>query len=160
VAKILSLDQFRTAFRSGGLRSVSVQAAGGEFFITAEPRSGERVTLATSHGGKLRAFRDPGKAIAILHEIGAHKVGVDTSSWLPAQANLLARRRPDTAARQRRAHEAAAHDAWFRGEVEQALRETNEPATTQWVSQGEAKRQSARRREKWQAKAGSEKAAT
>ena len=139
---------------------MSVQAAGGEFFITAEPRTGERVTLATTHGGKLRAFRDPGKAIAILHEIGAHKVGVDTSAWSPGQANLLARHRPDTAARQRRAHEAAAHDAWFRSEVEQALREADEPTTTLWISQGEAKRQSARRREKWQAKAGIEKAAS
>lgn len=157
MAAALNLDQFRAAFRAGGLRSVSVQAAGGEFFITAEPRTGERVTLATTHGGKLRAFRDPGKAIAILHEIGAHKVGVDTSAWSPAQANLLARRRPDTAARQRRAHEAAAHDAWFRSEVEQALKEADEP-TTQWISQGEAKRQSTRRREKWQAKAGTEKA--
>jgi hypothetical protein len=138
---------------------VSVRAAGGEFFITAEPRTGERVTLATTHGGKLRTFRDPGKAIAILHEIGAHKVGVDTSAWSPAQANLLGRRRPDTAARQRRAHEAAAHDAWFRTEVEQALREADEPAT-QWISQGEAKRQSAGRREKWQAKADAEKAAS
>ncbi len=159
MATVLNLDQFRAAFRSGGLRSVSVQAEGGEFFITAEPRTGERVTLATTHGGKLRAFHDPGKAIAILHEIGAHKVRVDTSAWSPAQANLLARRRPDTAARQRRAHEAAAHDAWFRGEVEQALREANEPAT-QWVSQGEAKRQSANRRKKWRAKSGAEKAAS
>jgi hypothetical protein len=155
----INLDQFRAAFRSGGLRSVSVHAAGGEFFITAEPRTGEQVTLATTHGGKLRAFRDPGKAIAILHEIGAHKVGVDTSAWSPAQANLLARRRPDTAARQRRAHEAAAHDAWFRSEVEQALQEADEPKT-QWISQPEAKRQSARRREKWQAKEGTEKAAS
>ena len=159
MGSVLNLDQFRAAFRSGGLRSVSVRAAGGEFFITAEPRTGERVTLATTHGGKLRTFRDPGKAIAILHEIGAHKVGVDTSAWSPAQANLLARRRPDTAARQRRAHEAAAHDAWFRTEVEQALREADEPAT-QWISQGEAKRQSAGRREKWQAKADAEKAAS
>jgi hypothetical protein len=155
----LNLDQFRAAFRSGGLRSVSVQATGGEFFITAEPRTGERVTLATTHGGKLRAFRDPGKAIAILHEIGAHKIGVDTSAWSPAQANLLAPHRPDTAVRQRRAHEAAALDAWLRSEVEQALQESDEPAT-EWISQGEAKRQGARRREKWRAKAGSEKAAS
>jgi ornithine carbamoyltransferase len=160
MGSVLNLDQFRAAFRSGGLRSVSIQAAGGEFFITAEPRTGERVTLATTHGGKLRAFRDPGKAIAILHAIGAHKVGVDTSAWSPAQANLLARRRPDTAARQRRTHEAAAHDAWFRSEVEQALREADKATTTQWISQGEAKRQSAGRRGKWRAKAGAEKAAS
>ena len=43
MGSVLNLDQFRAAFRSGGLRSVLVQAVEGEFFITAEPRTGERV---------------------------------------------------------------------------------------------------------------------
>lgn len=153
----LNLDQFRTAFRSGGLRSVSILASGGEFFVTAEPRTGERVTLATTHGGKLRSFRDAGKAIAILHQIGAHKIEIDTSAWSPGQASLHSRRRPDTALRQRRAHEAAAHDAWFRAEVEQALREANDPRA-QWVPQDEVKRRSEAKRAQWSARAEAEKA--
>lgn len=40
--------------------------------------------------------------------------------------------REDAAARMRRAHEAAAHDKWFREQVEQALKEADDP-NTQWV---------------------------
>ncbi len=158
MAVTVNLDQFRAAFQAGGLRSVTVKGAGGEFFITAQPRSGERVTLATTHGRKARAFRDAGKAIAVLHRIGAHKVEVDTSAWSPEQARQQSR--PDTAERQRRAHSAvAAHDAWFRAEVEQALSEANGSAA-RWIPQEEVKRQSASKRAAWQAAAASEKIAS
>lgn len=40
--------------------------------------------------------------------------------------------RPDAAARMKRAHEAAAHDAWFRAEVEAGIKEADDPAT-EWV---------------------------
>jgi hypothetical protein len=148
----MTLDQFRSAFRAGGLRSVGVRAEGGQFFVTAEPRNGERVTLATTRGKTARGFRDPGKAIAVLHELGAHKVEVDTSAWSPEQAAQDGRRRPDTAERQRRAHEAAAHDAWFRAEVQQALREADDPNTV-WITNEEVERESAERRARWLAQA-------
>lgn len=142
----IPLERFRSTFRAGGFQSISVTASGGEFFVTAEPRTGGRVTLATTHGKKLRAFRNPSKAIEILHRIGAHKVEVDLSAWSPDQAAL--RKRPDTAARQRRAHEAAAHDAWFRSEVELALLESNDPQA-EWDTQEEVKKQSAIKRAGW-----------
>jgi hypothetical protein len=147
---IMNLDQFRSAFQTGGLRSVGVTASGGLFFVTGQPRSGELVTLATTRGKLARGFRDPGKAIAILHEIGARKVEVDTSEWSPAQAILEGRHRPDTAERQKRAHEAAGHDAWFRAEVEQALKEADDPAA-EWLSNEQVKQKSAERRAKWRA---------
>jgi hypothetical protein len=147
----LTLDQFRSAFHSGGLRSVSLLASGGQFFVTAQPRTGKRVTLATTHGKKFRAFRNPAKAIEVLHAMGAHKVEVDTTAWSPAQATAESRKRPDTAARQRRAHEAAAHDAWFRREVELAVQEADAPHA-EWDSQAEVKRQSAIKRAAWRSK--------
>lgn len=143
----VTLDQFRSAFRTGGFQSVSIRASGGEFFVTAQPRTGGRVTLATTHGKRLRAFRDAGKAIAVLHEIGAHHVQVDTTGWAPETA-APSRKRPDTAERQRRAHEAAAYDAWFRAEVEKAIQEADSPDTV-WVSHEEAKRCSAIKRAEW-----------
>ena len=151
VKSALTLDQFRSAFRAGGLRSISVMASGGQFFVTAQPRTGERVTLATTHGKKFRAFRNPIKAIAILHEMGARKMEVDTSSWSPGQAELEGRKRPDTAERQRRAHAAAVHDAWFRGEVEQAVQEADDPQA-EWMSENEVSRESALRRAAWSEK--------
>jgi hypothetical protein len=146
----MTLDQFRSAFQTGGLRSVAISASGGLFFVTGQPRSGERVTLATTRGKLARGFRDPGKAIAVLHEIGARKVEIDTTGWSPAQAALAGRHRPDTAERQKRAHQAAGHDAWFRAEIEKAVQEANDPAA-EWLSDEQVKQQSAERRAGWRA---------
>ena len=143
----LNLDQFRNAFRSGGFYSISLMASGGQFFVTAQPRTGRQVTLATTHGNKYRAFRNPAKAIEILHEMGAHKVEVDTSAWSPTQATE-GRKRPDTSERQRRAHAAAAHDAWFRSQVDESVREADDPDAA-WMSQEEVKHQSALKRAAW-----------
>jgi hypothetical protein len=144
----MTLDQFRSAFQSGGLRSVSVTASGGLFFVTAEPRSGERITLATTRGKAARGFRDPGKAISLLHDLGARKFEVDTSEYAPEQAAGEGRQRPDTAERQRRAHAAAAYDAWFRAEVEQALKEADDPNTV-WIPNEEVEREAAEEEAKW-----------
>lgn len=40
--------------------------------------------------------------------------------------------RPDASQRLKRAHKAAAHDAWFRAEVEAGIKEADDPAT-EWV---------------------------
>lgn len=99
----LNLDQFRSAFRAGGLRSISV------------------------------------------------RVEIDTSAWSPAQAEVEGRKRPDTSERQRRAHQAAVHDAWFRQEVERAVQEAD-GQNAEWDSQAEVKRQSAIKRAAWRSK--------
>ncbi|HXE06926.1 MAG TPA: hypothetical protein VN612_03440 [Acidobacteriaceae bacterium] len=44
---------------------------------------------------------------------------------------------------------ALAYDAWFRSEVEEALREADDPNTV-WIPQEEVERRSAERRAKWQ----------
>lgn len=45
--------------------------------------------------------------------------------------------RPDAAARMKRAHEAAAYDAWLKAELDQAVKEADAP-NTQWVSHADA----------------------
>ena len=144
----MNLDQFRTALQSGGFRSVGVTGVGGLFFVTARPRSGKPITLATTRGKQVRSFRDPGKAIVMLHQIGAHKIDVDSSKWSPELATQEGRRRPDTARRQRRAHKAAAYDAWFRSEVAKALNEADNPAT-QFGSNAVVKALSANHQDRW-----------
>src|SRR3546814_5478553 len=42
--------------------------------------------------------------------------------------------RPDAAARMKRAHEAAAHDAWFRAEVDAGIKERSEEHTSELQS--------------------------
>jgi hypothetical protein len=144
----LNLDQFRIAFQAGGLRSILLMASGGQFFVTAVPHTGQRITLATTHGNKHRGFRNPAKAIELLHRMGAHNVEIDTSAWSPAQVELGGRKRPDTSERQRRAHQAAAHDAWFRQQVELAVREADDPQA-EWDSAAEVKRRSVIKRAAW-----------
>ena len=100
----INLAELRTAFQTGGFKRVGVTASGGLFFVTAQPRSGGWLVLATTRGKQARGFRDPGKAILLLHEIGCQKIAVDVSGWEPGRAAIEARRRPDVAARQRRVH--------------------------------------------------------
>lgn len=101
---VISLGGLRTALQTGGLRAVGVTASGGLFFVTAQPRSGGWLVLATTRGKQARGFRDPGKAILLLHEIGVTKIAVDVSGWEPGRAAAEGRRRPDVSARQRRVH--------------------------------------------------------
>lgn len=60
-----------------------------------------------------------------------HIDGIDATHHVNADAQRSSR--PDAAARMKRAHEAAAHDAWFRAEVEAGIKEADDPAT-QWIS--------------------------
>lgn len=61
--------------------------------------------------------------------------GIDATHHSAADAAWHSR--PDTAARMKRAHEAAEHDAWFREQVDQAIKEADNPKT-KWVSQADA----------------------
>ena len=58
---------------------------------------------------------------------------------------IAGKSRGDTAARMRRAHEAAAHDKWFRAQVELGIQEADDP-NTKWVSHEEAKKSWAKKR--------------
>jgi len=102
---IINLDQLRIAFQTGGLRAIGLAASGGLFFVTAQVRnSGGWVVLATTRGKQARGFRDPAKAILLLHEIGVQKIAVDVSGWVPGRAAEERKRRPDVSVRQRKVH--------------------------------------------------------
>ncbi|CAN5336729.1 hypothetical protein BH09PSE5_BH09PSE5_37950 [soil metagenome] len=60
-------------------------------------------------------------------------------------ASQMSKSRKDASERLRNAHEAAAHDKWFRGQVEIAVTEANEPAA-QWVTNAEAEASWAKKR--------------
>ena len=53
--------------------------------------------------------------------------------------------RPDRAEAMRRAHEAAAHDKWFRDQIEEAIKEADDP-NTEWVPHEVVKQDMARQR--------------
>lgn len=72
--------------------------------------------------------------------------GIDATHY--GAGDVAKRSRPDAAARMKRAHEAAAHDAWFKGEVEQAIKEADDP-TTEWISHETVMTKLAKRRAKY-----------
>ncbi|WP_158807935.1 hypothetical protein [Beijerinckia sp. L45] len=143
----LSLDQFRAAWQSGEFNRVGVTGSGGLFFVTGQ-RGGDKVTLATTRGKAVRGFRDAGKAIAVLHGMGARHIDVDKSNWTPDQVGSEGKRRPDTALRQQRAHAAAAHDSWFRAEVLRSLEEAD-ASDANWIAHDDVKHAGTARRAVW-----------
>jgi hypothetical protein len=123
----LTLEQLRAAARAGGVASVTLKAAGPAFVIAIATRSGGHGLLVTTRSKEPRRFTDLRKAMLLLRDIGIATAVVDAEGWTP-DAPADGARRPDRAAALKRAHEAAAHDRWFRAEVERGLREADDPS--------------------------------
>ena len=124
----LSLDQLRAASQAGGITSVTLRAEGGAFVVAVATRTGDDGLLVTTRTREPRRFADLRKAMLLLREMGIASVQVDATHWNPDEA-MAGTPRPDRSVAMKRAHEAAAHDRWFRSQVEEALREVDDPAT-------------------------------
>lgn len=117
---------------------------------TVETRRGERL-LVTTRRREPRKFIDPRKAMLLLREIGIHEMRVDGTQWRPEEAELEKTVRPDRAVAMKQAHEAVGHDKWFREQVEQGIKEADDPNTL-WLSNDEAEARAAERRTRWLAR--------
>ena len=118
----LTLEQLRAAVRTGGAVSVTLRAEGGAFVVAVATRSGGEGLLVASRSKEPRRFGDLRKAMLLLRKMGSVTVLVDATRWNPDERGT-GRERPDRALAMKRAHEAAAHDRWFRAQVEEGLRE-------------------------------------
>jgi hypothetical protein len=125
----LTLEQLRATAEAGGIASVTLRAEGGSFLVSVATRSGGAGLLITTRAKEPRRFADPRNAMLLLREMGIATAQLDTSNWNPAEGTT-GTPRPDRAAAMKRAHEAAAHDRWFRTQVEAGLREASDPAAT------------------------------
>ena len=81
--------------------------------------------LGAQRSRQVRLFRKLETVVAYLKAIGISHFEVDTANYEPDTSNH--RSRPDRAEALRHAHEAAAHDQWFRAQVEAALKEADSP---------------------------------
>ncbi len=89
-------------------------------------------TLAVTRG-QPRTFRRFETLATYLKELGITDLRVHTAEFDPGAAHKPTDKRSELAAeRMKRAHEAAAHDKWFREQVEIGLAEADDPAT-EWV---------------------------
>ncbi|MCY1740742.1 hypothetical protein [Ensifer sp. SL37] len=105
--------------------------------------------VAAQRSRRMRIWRNLNTAAAYVRdELGLARFEIDMSDHDPA---AVERKRPDMAERQRQMHEAAEHDAWFRGEVQKALDgiKNGSNATIpedEWAERAKAKRADLQRR--------------
>lgn len=103
--------------------------------------------------GQVRIFRKLDTLDSFLRGIGLPQYQVDGRQF-DAQALKATRTNPAASQRLKRVHDAAAYDKWFSAEIDEAIKEADDPATI-WVSNEMVKAESAKRRAAWlkQAKA-------
>lgn len=110
---------------AGAISAAHVIGQAGGWALSVQYGMAERF-LAAQRSGKLRLFRKLETVMAYLKELGIHRFDVDASGYDAAEAKTHYKR-PDRAEALKRAHEAAEHDAWFRGQVQQAVDEADRP---------------------------------
>ncbi len=135
---------------AGAVRGASIIGQPGGWGVVIQYGMIERVLAAKR--GDVRNFARFETLVGYLKKMGIAKYQVDATQYDPATVKET-RFREDAAERMRHAHEAAAHDKWFRAQVEQALAEADDPATV-WLSNEEVKAHSAARRAEWAKLAG------
>ncbi|OIN91895.1 MAG: hypothetical protein AUJ20_09570 [Comamonadaceae bacterium CG1_02_60_18] len=132
---------------AGAIRGASVVGQPGGWGVVFQYGTTERA-LAVKRG-QVRIFKKFDTLAIYLKQIGIDTFKTDTKQFDPTVTHI---RRADTSQRMRKAHEAAAHDAWFRTQVEHGLQEAQDP-NTPWVSNASVKAMSAKRRAAWSKKA-------
>jgi len=75
--------------------------------------------LAAQKSRQVRTWRKLETLVNYLHGLGVARFDVDASAYDPASPPATPR--PDRAEALKEAHEAAAYDAWFRAQVQEAL---------------------------------------
>jgi hypothetical protein len=127
------LAQAGAAVKAGGIHSAVVRAEQGSFFVELETLDSGVVDLVTKNERTRRAFRDPGQALKIVRTLGVVQGRFALEAWDATAPRDKAWKRPDTAAQMKvthqRAQDAEAYDAWYRAEIEQGLKEADDPAT-------------------------------
>ncbi len=90
---------------------------GGGWIVRVQCGASEQ-TLMAQRSRQIRLFRKFETLVTYLKDIGIKRFDVDASDYDPDAGKVT---RPDKAAVLKRAHEAAAYDAWFRNQVQAAI---------------------------------------
>ena len=127
---------------AGAVRGAHVVGQPGGWSLRVNYGAAER-TLAAQRSRQARIFRRMEALVSYLKDVGIERFDVDAADYEPEGGKAHAR--PDRAEAMRRAHEAAAHDRWFREQVEEAIKEADDP-NTEWVPHEVVKQDMARQR--------------
>lgn len=96
--------------------------------------------LAAQRSRQVRVFKRMDTLVSYLKDVGISQFDVDTADYAPERAS-----RPDRAVALRRTHEAAEYDKWFREQVEEAIRDADDPNTF-WIPHEVVEEEMARER--------------
>lgn len=125
---------------AGALRGAHVVGQPGGWSLRVEYGAAERA-LAAQRSRQVRVFRRMETLVSYLKDVGIERFDVDAADY-EAEGG---KSRPDRAEAMRRTHEAAAHDKWFREQVEAAVTEADDP-NAEWVPHEIVKQDMARQR--------------
>jgi hypothetical protein len=128
--ELISPTSLKDLAAANAIRSATVVGDKGGYLVTIKYGGGERVIAARTREGQIkrRLFRSLNAASHYLRQIGVARYEVDETGY----EELTDRpKRPDRSAALKHAHEAAAYDRWFRGEVARALKEAD-GSNTRW----------------------------
>jgi hypothetical protein len=140
----LTLEQLRATSDAGGIVGVTLKALGEAFFVQIDTINGRAAMLAKARSHEPRGFGNPLQALNLLRKLGLVVGSFDVACWNPEQKST-ARTRPDRTEALKRTHEAAEHDKWFRAQVEEAIKEADDP-NTKWVMHEDAEASWAKKR--------------
>lgn len=127
---------------AGAVRGAHVVGQDGGWAVMIKYGMAERA-LAAQRSRQVRLFKRMETLVSYLKDVGISRFDVDAADYAPETVKTHSR--PDRAEALRRAHEAAAHDRWFREQVEEALREADDPKT-EWIPHDVIKQDVARQR--------------
>ncbi len=118
--KTIDTPNARRVMEAGGLRGAAVIGQPGGWAVMLKIGTQE-TPLGTQRTDKPRVWASLDTCIQYLRdELGIVRIdGIDARNY--SAASVHRPRRPDAAAQMRRAHEAAAHDAWFRAQVQASI---------------------------------------
>lgn len=123
---------------AGAVRGAHIVGQCGGWAVLVKYGMTER-PLAAQRSRQVRMFRKFETLVSYLKEIGIDRFDVDAANYDAATATTA--RRPDRAEALKRAHEAAAYDAWFREQVQASI---DDPRSS--VSDEDARAMFAKRR--------------
>lgn len=104
--------------QAGAVRGAHIVGQSGGWAVLVKYGTTER-PLAAQRSRQVRLFRRFETLVSYLKGIGIARFDVDAANYDMAAAT--AARRPDRAEALKHAHEAAAYDIWFRGQVQASI---------------------------------------
>ncbi|MFJ4385093.1 hypothetical protein ACIP02_12180 [Pseudomonas sp. NPDC089408] len=106
---------------SGRINATHIVGQPGGWAVQVDINQQEHV-LTAQRSGNVRLFKKLETLVAYLLELGIDHFEVDATTYDPEQTSTY--QRPDRTQALKRAHEAAAYEAWFHEQVKTSLEDT------------------------------------